>query len=500
VNAFDLPLCSAAIAVPLLGALAIRGIVHRDHARAWSVVIAIAALAVAVAAAIPVYTAPEHPFFADPWQLAVSGLARPMLGIDGLSAALVVFVALVTLITLIAAPRGVLDARAASALLLGESMTLLAFCALDGWLLVLGWTASLIPGFTEIRRNAQPKDVRPASRIYAMYLFSSAVLLGIAMALLARFGAAAGLEAPLDLPALATSVLPRAGAWTIIVLLAVAILLREGIVPFHSWVPALFERVPPLVLVPTVVPQLGAYLLVRVAIPAFPGMIHAALPSVADLALFTAIYGAFVGLAQRDLHRAVGSLVMSQSALVFVGLECDNVEGVAGGLILWITVGLAMTGLMLSVAAIDARVGPRELRRFTGLAQRAPWLAALFLILGLANVWLPGTLGFVGEDMLVHGVLATYPGVGIAVIVASAINGFSVLRAFSYVFLGPPPANLPAVGALLSRERVALVGVVVLLAIGGVFPGPAVAMRSWAAHRIVERSSPVTHGSPSATP
>lgn len=489
-STFDLPLCTAAILVPLFGAIAIRRVVHRDHARGWSVLVACLTLAITVAAALVVYAAPEHPFFADPWRLGLSGASRPMLGVDGLSAALSVFVALVTIVTLVATPRGVLDSRAASAVLLGQATTLLAFHALDGWLFVLGWTASSIPAFTEIRRAAQPKDVRSSTRIYAIYLFGSAVLLGIATALLARLGASAGMDAPLHLPALASAVLPRAGAWPVIVLFALAILLREGIVPFHSWVPALFERVPPVVLIPTVVPQLGAYLLVRIAIPAFPGMMHAALPSVADLALFTAIYGAFVGLAQRDLHRAVGSLVMSQSALVFVGLECDNVEGVAGGLILWITVGLAMTGLMLAVAAIDARVGPRQLRTFTGLASRAPWLAALFLILGMANVWLPGTLGFVGEDMLVHGVLATYPGVGIAVIFASAINGFSVLRAFSYVFLGPPPPNLPQVGSLLPRERVALVGVVVLLAIGGIFPGPAVAVRAWAAERIVARGSP----------
>jgi NADH-quinone oxidoreductase subunit M len=226
---------------------------------------------------------------------------------------------------------------------------------------------------------------------------------------------------------------------------------------------------------------------VRLVLLPFPGVLHGVTPSVADLALFTAVYGAFLGLAQRDLRRAVGCLVMSQSALVFVGLECDNVEGVAGGLVLWITIGTAMTGLVLAVAAVHARVGPRKLDRFTGLAARAPWLAALFLILGLANVWLPGTIGFVGEDLLVHGVLAAFPGVGIAIILASALNGFNVLRAFTYVFLGPSPSDLPAVGQLLPRERLALVGIVVLLVLPGILPGPFVALRASAAEDIVRR-------------
>jgi hypothetical protein len=89
------------------------------------------------------------------------------------------------------------------------------------------------------------------------------------------------------------------------------------------------------------------------------------------------------------------------------------------------------------------------------------------------------------EDLLVHGVLETFPGVGLAIIVASALNGFNVLRAFTFVFLGPPPAGLPAVGALVPRERLVLVGIVVVLALGGLVPGPIVALRGPAAAAIV---------------
>jgi NADH-quinone oxidoreductase subunit M len=489
VNAFELPLLLAIVLVPLVGAWPVRRFTHRDRARGLALIAAGITLALACAAAYAVYEIPTHDWIADPAGFAVLGGPQHVLAIDGLSAILVVFTSLATFAILLAAPRGQLDPRAASAILSTQAATVLAFCALDTWLLLIGWCASLVPGFFEVRRAAAPGEVRFASRLYVLYLFGSAVLLAVGLALSIPLALAAGVEAPMHLPALAVAELPRAGALPVVGTLAIAVLLRAGLVPFHSWVPALCERVPPLVLLPVLLSQLGAYAFVRLVVAPFPGAMHATTPSVADLALITAVYGAFLGLAQTQLRRVVGCLVMSQSALVFVGLECDNVEGVAGGLVLWLTVGIAMTGFILAVASIHSRLGPRRLDRLSGLASRAPFLAALFLVLGLANVWLPGTLGFVGEDLLVHGVLATFPGVGIAIIVASAINGFTVLRAFTYVFLGPAPQDLPAVGQLLPRERLVLVGIVALLALGGMLPGPIVALRGPAAARIVQRGA-----------
>jgi NADH-quinone oxidoreductase subunit M len=490
VTAFEIPLLAVIVLVPLLGGLPLSRVNHRDRARAFALLASGTTLVLACFAAYVVYADPAHGYVVDPGRIAMQGDPHPVLGIDGLSAILVAFDALATFAILLAAPRGQLDSKAAAAVLLTESMTLLSFCALDTWLLLLAWGASLVPGYLEVRRAALPGEVRVASRLYTFYLFGSAALLAVGIALSIPVAIEAGVDAPMHMPALASAALPRAGALPAIVVLSIAVLLRSGLVPFHSWIPALCERVPPLVLLPVLLSQLGAYALVRLVIVPIPGALYATTPSVADLALITAVYGAFLGLAQTQLRRAVGCLVMSQSALVFVGLECDNVEGVAGGLVLWLTVGIAMTGFILAVASVHSRVGPRRLDRLAGLAARAPFLAALFLILGLANVWLPGTLGFVGEDLLVHGVLATFPGVGIAIIVASAINGFTVLRAFTYVFLGSPPPDLPAVGQLLPRERLVLVGIVALLALGGMMPGPIVALRGPTAERIVRSAAP----------
>src|SRR5690606_14266844 len=135
--------------------------------------------------------------------------------------------------------------------------------------------------------------------------------------------------------------------------------------------------------------------------------------------------------------------------------ECANAVGQAGALLLWLSVGLALTGLMLAAAAVEARCGRLDLKGSAGLAARTPILARAFLLLGLAGVGLPGTLGFVSEDLLFHGVLEAFPQVGVLIVVATAMNGFNVLRLYFAVFHGPPRAA-PPVGDALPRERAAL--------------------------------------------
>lgn len=485
-NGFATAVLLAIVVIPLVAGLAIRPMARRNRARVIGAIAAGLGLVLAIAAAWSVYGGHAGDLWRD-------RAAHPWLAIDEFSAALLVLEAVASLAILVAAPSGALDARMASAVLLVEATTQLAFCAVDDWLLVSAWTAALVPCWLEIRR-VEGSEGRVARRVFALYMFGSSVAFAAGVVWLTAVASRAGIDAPMSMPALAAAGLSTDAALPAIALLSIAVVLRAGLVPLHSWLPALSEIVHPLVLLPILVPQLGAYLLVRLIIAPFPGALESFVPSIADLALITAVYGALLGLTQRYLRRIVACLVMSQSAVVFVGLECDNVEGVAGGMMLWLAAGLATTGFVLTVVAVLSRIGPRKLDRFTGLVARAPLLTALFLVLGLASVSLPGTLGFAGEDMLVHGVLETFPSAGIAIFVAGAANGYNVLRAFTFLFLGPAPSDLPHVGPLLRHERWVLVAIVAMLVIGGLAPGPVVALRSEAARELVQdRPGAPTH-------
>jgi NADH-quinone oxidoreductase subunit M len=148
--------------------------------------------------------------------------------------------------------------------------------------------------------------------------------------------------------------------------------------------------------------------------------------------------------------------------------------------------------LGLTLRALEARVGRLSLTRFHGLYDQSPGLAVCFLITGLASVGFPGTAGFVAADLLVDGAVGASPWVGFAVVVAAALNGIAVVRAYFLLFTGTRHgATLPL--AITWRERVAVLTLAAILVGGGLAPQAGTAAGYRAAEQILrDRTSRVT--------
>ncbi len=466
------------IAIPLVGplAIAVAGLglwsMHAASAvLARRVAIAVAAMLVVLGTVLAAFVHAGGTWV-DPTTLALVGEPRRVFGLDDFNAPLLPFSAALVLVVIAGLPRARVTAATAGRALVQIAATWVLFTTLDLGVLALAWLATLGPAFS----------ARAAGRrMAAAYLLTSAALVLAAVVLIAIAARARGVPAPLSLLDLEAVGGERLDPWRVLPLLLTAIVIRKGAFPFHSWIPTSSSHGSPSLAALLLGPQLGAFVLVRVAIPLYPGPMADAIPIVGHLALLAALYGATVGLASSDLRRAFGWLLVSQSALVLVGLECFNADGIAGGLTLWMSAGLALAGFAVTIEAVEARVGTRSLHAFTAL--RAPKLGALFLVLGLAAVGLPGTLGFVAEDLLVHGVLESYPGIGVVIVLATAANGFSVMRAFMRTFYGPPPRGAP-VTDVLPRELAVLGSVAVVLVALGLFPRPIVDTRGPVAQRL----------------
>lgn len=242
-------------------------------------------------------------------------------------------------------------------------------------------------------------------------------------------------------------------------LLVAAVAARIGLVPLHSWMPELYERgsLPTAILLTA--PQLGTYAAVRLFADGGP-------PAFGMAATVTAVYAAGLALVQRDARRMFAFLLMSQSALAVAGLEGATEEAAIGGLTAWLATGLAMTGFGLTILALEARRGTTALDRLHGGYDLSPVLAACFLLLGLAAVGLPGTLGFVGLEMI-----ESQPGLSAAGIAVATLNGITVMRTYFALFCGARPVGLPE-QRIRRRERLAALGLTALLFAGGLWPGP----------------------------
>lgn len=394
--------------------------------------------------------------------------------VDALSAALLPFAAGLWLLTVAVTPRASLDRRGLRRTALATLLTLGSFVTESAVALFLLSAASV---WTFLSALADPAH-RHQRRIVAAYLGLSTMLLGGGVALLAGPGAGH--------PAVET-----AGMWLIVF----AALVRKGIVPFHAWVPEVFDhgRLGPAILFSA--PQVGAYLTVVLIVPrASPGMLR----TIALLALATAVYGAALALVQTSARRACGYLFMSQSALVMAGLDCTSVTALAGGLLVWLSAGLGFAGLARCVLVLEARRGRLDLTRHHGGYERMPLLAVAFLAMGLACTGFPGTLGFVGEELLVDGAVDVFPIMGFAVVAASALTGLAVLRMYFSLFCGRPEARVHAglqLG-LTRREAWTFVALVVALVGFGIAPRPLVDSRFAASAEILRQRQARTAGMP----
>jgi NADH-quinone oxidoreductase subunit M len=241
-----------------------------------------------------------------------------------------------------------------------------------------------------------------------------------------------------------------------------------------------------------VTPMAGAYAAVRLVLPISPNW---ALQSIAIVSLITAVYAAGMALVQREARRFFAYLFLSNSSLVLVGLEMATPIGLTGGLCVWLSVVMSLAGFGLTLRALESRTGRMSLEKYHGLYEHMPTLAGFFLLTGLASIGFPGTVGFVGSELLVEGAVGVYPVVGMLVVIAGALNGIAVLHAYFRLFTG---TEHRASISLLARwpEKIAVMTLSVLILGGGLWPQPGVASRYHAATEIMARrqvGSPRSH-------
>jgi NADH-quinone oxidoreductase subunit M len=315
------------------------------------------------------------------------------------------------------------------------------------------------------------KSRRQPLRLFAMHLGLFVALLAIGWALVERSVAGGSPASTLG-----------------VVMLTVAVLLRCGIVPLNTWVTDLFEHATFGAALAFVTPMVGVYAAVRLLLPIAPDW---ALRFIALAALFTSVYAAGLALVQREARRFFCYVLLSHASLVLVGLKIGTTLGLTGALCLWISVGLALTGFGLTLRSIEARVGRISLVEFHGLYEHTPTLAVFFLLTGLASIGFPGTIGFVGAELLVVGVVDAEPLVGLAIVLAAALNGIAVLHAYFRVFTGRRRTATISLQSGLP-ERLAVLVLSALVLAGGLVPQPGLTSRHAAAERILESRAGVS--------
>jgi NADH-quinone oxidoreductase subunit M len=373
--------------------------------------------------------------------------------IDGLTAILMPFIAVVDLAILLAAPRRALAPAGVARTLAGASATFAMLATAHPAALVLLWAASSLSTWSAVRNTL---GGRPTARVYALAIGTAVVLMAVGTALLVADPPWVRAHGPIG----------AAGGW----LVAVAVMIRKGLVPFHSWYPALFTGGPLASALAATMPQVASYTAVRLLVGHADG-VGPELVFLSNAALLTAAYGAALAVVQRDARGLVGHLAMSQSAMVLAGIAATVPMELVGALAVWVSSGLALTGIGLVVWALESRAGRISIATLQGRFADAPALAAFFLLFGLASLGFPGTLSFVADDLIISGALGAQTHAGVLVILTTVFSGIAVIRGWFRIFGGPVTVDAPQ-HAILPRERLVFTAMLVILFGLGLWPGP----------------------------
>lgn len=392
---------------------------------------------------------PGHDFV-DPWTGGAVGLSAH--GRVGLPLA-----AFLGLAVLLARPATWRDPRQMGALLATEGLVLLMVLAREIDLFCAAWVASFVPA---LARRAHRKVSRRPVAITAVL---SSLPVAAAWAV-ARLGGGAGAIGAGAAP------LPTHLQGAVFVLLFVAMAARMGILPFSPLFVAMIERdrLGRSVLLAALRPSV--LLALVVAEPLCPDGAARWAEPLAWLGVLTAIAGGLHGIAQTGPRRALASIGVTQSGLIFAGLCAAGPSGNAGAAVQWVALGVSMIGMALVLESIEARLGRREAARARGLMGPLPGLSLVFLVYGATATGFPATLGFIGEDLVVsalhhHGLAAA-----VLALAATALNGATLVMLFSRTFLGPVAPEHHKLPTMVLRERWVLVPLAIVLAATGIFP------------------------------
>ena len=473
-------LLTATVFLPLVGALLIAVLVRNDrHVR----LVAGATIVLDLVLSVLVFTGydlgkggVQLVDRAPGWIPIDSFKVEYFLGVDGLSAPLVLLTGLLGFVAVFASWSIKERVREYFVwLLVLQTAVMGVFTALDFILFFLLWELEMVPMFFLISIWGSGRREYSAMKFLIFtFLGSAFMLVGILIIFFST-----GTFDMIELPSAMQSVKLLAPAWLVFSLIFVAFAVKLPVWPVHTWLPDAHTDAPTAVsiMLAGVLLKMGGYGMLRISAAMFPGVMVDAAKFLIVLGVINVIYGAIVTVRQTDLKRLVAFSSISHMGYVLVGIS--SVVGVAGVVSPVGLTGAAMqmfthgtiTGLMfLMVGLAYEKAHTRHIPDLGGLATRMPVIAVGFLIAGLASLGLPGTSGFVSEILIF---LGTFPvwgwWTGVAAFGVVITAGY-ILWMLQRTMFGPQLSRFSDVRDATKMEMVPVLALVAAVLVVGIYP------------------------------
>jgi NADH-quinone oxidoreductase subunit M len=465
---------------PLVAAL---GILCGLPARRTSVIAALIAFASALIVFVGYDRATAGYQFSSAMRLVTEWDLKFFVGVDGLSATLLLLTSIVALAAVWLAPK-VDDGENQyyACILFISAGAAGAFASLDLFFFYAFHELALIPTFLMIGIWGSGNRQSAAWKITIYLSIGSIILL---VGLIGLYLLPPPQQRTFDIVRLqqlaSTGVFSGAGSKSVYILLLIGFGILVSLFPFHTWAPQAYASapVPVAMLHAGVLKKFGLYGLLRVALPMMP---EAARHWAWLLLILLAGNILFVGLAtiaQKQLDLTLGYSSVMHMGYVFLGIASYNVIGLNGAALLMLAHGLSIAALFALSGELRKQTGTLNYIDLGGLGMSMPTLCFVFGLATFASIGLPGFANFASELLVFFGAFKhSTPGVGFnefqfvgtIALWGVVISAVYMLRAYRAIFMGEPQARWQTVKDMPINLGWAVILLVAALLLVGLAP------------------------------
>jgi NADH-quinone oxidoreductase subunit N len=254
---------------------------------------------------------------------------------------------------------------------------------------------------------------------------------------------------------------------------------KLGVVPFHMWVPDVYQGAPTAVtLLIAAAPKLAAFallfrLLVNTLLPLFSDW----QPMLIMLAVLSMVIGNVTAIAQTNIKRMLAYSAIAQMGFVLLGmLSVFDDHAYSAALFYAVTYTLTTLGsfgflMLLSKKGYDCET----LDSLKGLNKKHPWFAFMGLVMMFSLAGIPPTVGFAAKLSVLEALVdAEYTLLAIIAVMASLVGAFYYLRVVKVMYFDAPLREHEITGSSISRGILGINSIAILAF--GIFPGALMAL------------------------
>lgn len=226
--------------------------------------------------------------------------------------------------------------------------------------------------------------------------------------------------------------------WFGLAFLIVGIAFKFGAVPFHMWLPDVYQGArTPVTLYLATAPKLAALaLFLRILDDGLGGLHDTWASMIMVVAVLSLLVGNFVAIAQTNLKRMLGYSTIAHVGFILLALFCGTEQGNAAALFYTLTYIVAAAGAFGMIILLSRRGYDAEsLASFKGLNARSPWFAMMMMFLMFSMAGVPPFVGFFGKLNVISAVVdAGFTGLAVLMVLASVVGAYYYLRVIWYMY------------------------------------------------------------------